>query len=221
MAWFNKDFIAFFLELEANNNKEWFHENKKRFEKVVKEPFHDFVAEMISRIQKDNPEIALQPKDAIFRIYRDVRFSKDKTPYKTNVSAIISSGGRKDLTTPGTYIELKASGIQYYGGAHQLEKEQLVKVRNAIMKNPQVFNSIIKSTDFVKNFGDIKGEKNKRLPKEYVEAAENQPILFNKTFYYGTKLDTGILLQNNLADEIYNLYLVGKPFNNFLKKIIQ
>ncbi len=221
MPWFDKDFIAFFKELEANNQKEWFHENKKRYEKIVKEPFHDFVAEMISRIQKDDNEVKLLPKDAIFRIYRDVRFSKDKTPYKTRVSAIISPGGRKDFTTPGAYFELSANGIQYYGGAHHLEKDQLIKVRNEIMKNPETFNKVIKAKKFVDNFGEIKGEKNKRLPKEFAEAAESQPLLFNKSFYYGTKLEPALLLQDKLADEIFRLYLAGKPFNTYFKTILK
>jgi len=220
MPWFEKDFIAFFLELEANNSKEWFHENKKRYEKVVKEPFHDFVAEMISRIQKDDPKVALLPKDAIFRIYRDVRFSKNKTPYKTTVSAIISPSGRKDFTTPGIYLEFKTSGVQFYGGAHHLEKDQLSKVRTDILKNPESFNKIIKAKDFVETFGKVQGEKNKRLPKEFADAAEKEPLLFNKNFYFGTKLEPEFLLQENLADEIYKLYLAGKPFNTYFKRLL-
>ena len=89
MAWFEKEFIAFFLELEVNNHKEWFHENKKRYEQYVKEPFYNFVAEMIKRINKDDPSIAIEPKEAIFRINRDIRFSKDKQPYKNYYHALV------------------------------------------------------------------------------------------------------------------------------------
>jgi uncharacterized protein (TIGR02453 family) len=220
VAWFKKDFIAFFLELEANNHKEWFHENKERYEKFVKEPFYDFVSEMISRLQKDDPEIAIPAKDAIFRIYRDVRFSKNKTPYKTNTSAIISAGGRKDFTRLGIYLELKASGVQFYGGAHHLEKEQLFKVRTAIMKNPAAFNKVINAKGFKENFGEVQGAKNKRLPKEFSQAAETNPLLFNKNFYYGCQLGTEYLLKDNLADIIFDLYKAGKPFNTFFNNII-
>ncbi|NOG45407.1 MAG: DUF2461 domain-containing protein [Calditrichaeota bacterium] len=221
MPWFENDFVAFFLELKANNNKEWFHENKKRYEKMVKEPFHDFVAEMIGRIQKDDPSVAIQPKEAIFRINRDIRFAKDKTPYKTNVSAVISPGGRKDFSTPGIYFEFSPNGVQVYGGAHHVEKDQLLKVRTAIMKDPAEFNKVVKAISFITNFGELLGQKNKRLPKEFMDAAEKLPILFNKTFYYGATLDLDVLLSENLADQIYELYLAGKPFNSYFKKVTQ
>jgi len=220
MAWFDKEFVAFFLELEVNNYKEWFHDNKKRYEQYVKEPFYDFVAEMISRIKKDDPSINIEPKDAIFRINRDIRFSKDKRPYKNHVSAIISPGGRKNLDVPGSYFEFKAEGIQYYGGAYHIEKEPLARVRRLIAANPQNFNKIILDKKFVATFGDVLGEKNIRIAKEFEEAAEVQPLLFNKSFYFGARRDLSLLFDNSLADEIFNLYKIGKPFNTFFRQAI-
>ena len=96
MAYFTKDFIDFFKELAANNKKEWFDFNRKRYEKSVKQPFAEFVQEMIDRIRADDPKVDISTKDAIFRINRDVRFSKDKTPYKTHMAAIVSARGKKD-----------------------------------------------------------------------------------------------------------------------------
>ena len=89
------------------------------------------------------------------------------------------------------------------------------------MKNPGAFNKIISAKYFVDNFGEVKGEKNKRIPKEFMESAVGQPLLFNKNFYFGAKLDTEFLLKESLADEIFGLYLAGKPFNAFFKKAIQ
>lgn len=220
MAWFEKEFVAFFMELEVNNYKEWFHENKKRYENFVKEPFENFVVEIIKRINKDDPSITLNPKEAIFRINRDIRFSKDKQPYKTFVSAVISTAGRKNLKLPGSYFELSPKGVQYYGGSYFLEKDQLEKARHFIMKDLQAFNKIIKDKNFVNTFGEVLGEKNKRLPKEFEKAAQIQPLLFNKSFYYGTTLDLPVLFDNKLPDEIFKLYLAGKPFNQFFKQII-
>ena len=220
MAWFEKEFIAFFLELEVNNNKEWFHENKKRYEQYVKEPFYNFVAEMIKRINKDDPSIAIEPKEAIFRINRDIRFSKDKQPYKNYASAVISREGRKNLKLPGAYFEFKAEGIQYYGGAYFVEKDDLLKVRHKIAKDIPAFNKIITDKKFVNTFGDVQGEKNKRLPKEFEAAAVKQPLLFNKSFYYGAQLDMSLLFEENLADEIFKLYQAGKSFNQYFTKVI-
>jgi len=97
MSYFTKDFIKFLKGLNKNNEREWFHANKKDYVTHVKDPFKAFVQLIIDKMQKVDPTVVITPKDAIFRINRDIRFSKDKTPYKTNVSAAISAGGRKDL----------------------------------------------------------------------------------------------------------------------------
>ena len=220
MAWFEDGFIAFFKELEINNHRDWFHENKKRYQQFVKEPFHDFVAEMISRFQKVDSEIAILPKEAIFRINRDIRFSKDKTPYKTKVSAVISPGGRKNLGIPGAYIELSPKGIQYYGGAHFVEKDHLQKARTMISKDPGGFRKLIENKKFVDAFGEVLGDKNKRIPKEFVAAAEREPLIFNKSFYYGAKLDASLILSDSLADELFNLFIAGMPFNMFFRMVM-
>ena len=102
MIYFTKDFIGFFSDLENNNNRDWFHENKKRYETSVKGPFESLVSALISELSKVYPEMTITPKDAIFRINRDIRFSKDKSPYKTHMAALISPGGKKDKTTSGT-----------------------------------------------------------------------------------------------------------------------
>jgi len=180
MSYFTKDFTAFLKDLTKNNNREWFHANKKRYEKFVKEPFQAFVAEMIARASRVDKGINIQPKDAIFRINRDTRFSKDKTPYKTSLGAVIAPGGRKDHTTPGLYIELNAHYIRVYSGCYMLDKYQLEDVRYHIANNLSQFDKLIKDKAFVKTFGTIQGEQNKRLPKELQEPAEQQPLIYNK-----------------------------------------
>src|SRR4051812_26168228 len=108
MAWFTSDALDFFAELELNNDREWFEKNKKRYESSVKKPMEAFAAEIIGRMQKDDPEINMQPKEAVFRIYRDTRFSKNKTPYKTNAGMAVSRGGKTDHTHPGVYFHMDA-----------------------------------------------------------------------------------------------------------------
>lgn len=218
MNWFEPEIISFFEELEKNNNKEWFQANKKRYENFVKEPFFVFVAKIISMIQQDDPAMGLSPKDAIFRIYRDVRFSRDKRPYKTNCAAIISSGGRKDFSTPGLYLEIRAQGINIYEGAHFLSATQLDNLRSYISKNSEKFHSIIDHPDFIKRFGAVQGEKNKRLKKEFTVAAQDEPLLYNKQFYCQASYPGESLLEETLPQMIYDHYLSGKAFNQFLSK---
>ena len=114
MKYFDTEFIAFLQELTINNNKEWFQENRERYKINVEKPFKTFVADFIGGLQPYIPNLNVEAKDCVFRIYKDVRFSKDKTPYKNHVSAMISTGGRKNKTIPGAYIQFSAEDIRLY-----------------------------------------------------------------------------------------------------------
>ena len=216
MAYFTQDSLTFLKELQENNNREWFNSNKKRYEQNVKIPFENFVGHLIDSLQPHFESLAITPKDAIFRIYRDVRFSKDKSPYKTKVSAIISPGGRKNKTIPGIYIECSADDVRVYSGLYQLDSKQLQNVRTHISYNLDNFKKLISNTDFVQTFGEIRGEKNKRLPKEFLEDAELQPLMFNKSFYYFASFKPEMILSDTLTEKMVAAFLVAKPVSEFL-----
>lgn len=217
MAWFEPDFLQFFNELKENQDRDWFKANKKRFESKVNKPFKKLVEELIARVNEDDPEVRLEAKDAIFRIYRDVRFSNDKRPYKDHVSAVISRGGRKDMRVPGMYLQLGADDLRVYGGLYGPDKEQLEQVRTYIASNPKEFRAAIEDKNFVKHFGEIHGEKNKRLSSEFVEAAEKEPLIFNKQFYYFVKLPADSVLREDLPELIMEHYHAGALVRNFLR----
>lgn len=216
MIFFTDDFTKFLSDLEKNNNRNWFNENKDRYINSVKDPFELFIEALLNKIKEEDDLITLTPKDAIFRIYKDVRFSKDKTPYKTNVSAIISEGGRKDFTTPGTYLELTKNGLRFYGGAHFIERNQLQSLREFIFENLNEFQTILKERKFKTAFGNILGEQHKRVPKDFKELVEIEPLIANKQFYFFTEIDKKKLLSKNLISKLMKLYKIGKPINDFL-----
>ncbi|MDC9724002.1 MAG: DUF2461 domain-containing protein [Urechidicola sp.] len=180
MYYFTKDYLQFFKDLAANNNKDWFDKNRKRYENIVREPFKIFITDLIDELSKEDAEIQITQKEAIFRINRDIRFSKDKTPYKLNNSAIISKGGRKDKSYPGIYVELGPEKLGVYGGVFGPDTQQVEKVRNYISKNTKEFNSLVSDKKFIKAFEEIKGKKAKRIPKQYKEIGEGQPLIYNK-----------------------------------------
>lgn len=221
MNHFSQDFIRFFKELEKNNNKEWFDQNRKRYENSVKKPFYNFIDELIEQIHDDDPSVQLQPKDAVLRINRDIRFSKDKTPYHTYVAAIISAGGKKDKSVPGVYIQLNAKEIRFYGGAHMIDKDQLLAIRTYISENLKDFNSIINDPRFTKRFGTIHGSQHKRIHPEFKEIADKQPLIANKNFYYYSILDGKEIVQDNLVNQIMDLYFAANPVKNFFIKALQ
>lgn len=221
MAHFTSDFISFFKELRKNNDRDWFHANKKTFEKHVKKPFQEFIGEMIGRLHKLDERILITPKDAIFRIYRDTRFSKDKTPYKEHVSAIISKGGRKDMSSPGLYIQMNDEEITIYSGVYQPDKSQLEAIRYAIASDPKSFKTLYSAKAFVDLYDEIRGEKNKRLPKEFIDTADDEPLIYNKGFYYYDILPASEILSDDLPKVLEQHFKVARPLNDFFENAMK
>lgn len=216
MGYFTQDYLDFFKELASNNNKEWFDKNRKRYENVVREPFKKFVSELIAAMAGQDPELDLEAKDAIFRINRDIRFSKDKTPYKLNNSAIISPRGRKDKNYPGIYIEFGPEKLAFYGGVYSPDSKQVEKIRTYFINNPDEAIAIMNDPAFKKTFGGIHGEKSKRIPKEFSKAAVQQPLIWNKQWYYYCHLPPEQILQDNLMPVLLDLSEKASGMKKFL-----
>ncbi|MDP6908109.1 MAG: DUF2461 domain-containing protein [Flavobacteriales bacterium] len=219
MAFFTKDYLEFFKELAANNNRDWFNGNKKRYESSVKDPFNTFITEIIARMSAVDNRFDIETKKAVFRIYRDIRFSKDKSPYKMHMSAVISPGGRKEgMGIPGLYVQLGAEDLRIYSGLYSPDKQVLHQVRDYILKNSTQLNKLVNDKEFVKKFGELRGEKNKILPKEFKEYGEKEPFLYNKQFYFFASLPSETILQENLADVIMDHFQTSEPLRKFLTR---
>lgn len=211
-----KELQLYLKDLSKNNNRDWFHQNKKRYETNVKKPFYNLITEL-AQAQGYN----LQAKDAVFRINRDIRFSKDKSPYKTNVGAIISEYGRKGKEQPGFYIHIETGSLMIGGGSYFVDKDALQKIRQHIQNNLSTFNNIINNKDFVEKFGNIKGDKNVRIPKEFKETAEQQALIANKQFYFMAELAPDNVVREDLVSFIVSYFKAGQPLNDFLQEAIQ
>ena len=220
MAYFTQDYLDFFSELRINNSKLFFDENRKRYEKHVKEPFKDFVSDLLIRTQEIDPEITMEAKHAIFRINRDIRFSKDKTPYKTYKSAGFSKGGKKS-NYAGFYFGLSNTTIYIGGGSWGMEKEAVNAIRNEIHYSTEEYLNIVNNKEFQKMTGGLKGDSLKRIPKEYKDTFELAPDIARKAYYYMQEYNTPkIALKDNFMDVILNHYRAAMPLNHFLKKAL-
>ncbi len=217
---FNPSYLSFFKDLAHNNTTEWFNANKKTYEKEVKKPFEAFVQQIIADIHQITPEILIEPKQAIFRINKDVRFSADKSPYKTEMSAVISQKGKKGNPCPGLYINLGAEKAIVASGLKMLEKEQLTEVRHHIADNLEAFESIIHNPAFQAAFGEIQGDKIKRLPEEFKATAEKQALLYNTSFLAMAELPAEEIIKPDFAEQVINLYKRTLPLAMFLKEPI-
>lgn len=218
--WFGPDFLRFFRELAANNHKEWFQENRKRYENSVKKPFEQFVKALIEEIRRLDPEVQITPSQAIFRINRDIRFSPDKAPYKLDRSAVISSAGRKDHSVPGFYLSFGPETTFLGGGAYFLKSDQLQLMREHIARHPRTFSRLLEAPEFTDLYDSLRGEQNKRLPKELKEAAEDQPLLYNKQFYYMAEYEPERIVQPGLLGFCLEHYRAALPLQRFLAEAL-
>ncbi len=217
---FTPDYLKFFMELAPNNNKEWFDKNRDRYKKSVKEPFENFVEKVVKELKKTEEIMDARPSDFIFRINKDIRFSKDKSPYKLQMSAAVSKGGKKDMVNVGLYFELGPEHVGVYTGLYMPDKEQIYKIRHLIARNDKKFTAIINEKNFKATYGEVKGEKAKLLPPDLKAAAANQPVIFNKQFYLQHVADPDIIVEKDVLKYIIEKYKHAKAFNDFVKTVL-
>lgn len=217
MKYFDEKFITFFSELEKNNNKEWFHDNKKNYENYVKKPMLAFVTDVVEELQKLDSTIQIEPKKCIGRINRDIRFSKDKTPYKIRSFAHIIKG---DKTNPLPVIafQLGAKDVGIMSGFYNPPKERLKDIRANIVSNPIQFKKLYSEKNFIEKFGQVKGDFIKRIPAEYKACFVNEPLVANKQFYYVKEFKADVILSDELLPLILEYWKTAKPMNDFLSK---
>jgi uncharacterized protein (TIGR02453 family) len=222
MAYLTPRYFDFFKKLAANNHKDWFDENRNWYETEVKAPFEKVVDNIISAMaEKDKKYAGLLSKNCIFRINKDVRFSKDKSPYKLNRSALIAPGGKKDMHANGFYFEIGPETCAVYGGVYMPDNNSLIAIRNYIANNVGEFNKIISNKKFIQYFSEVRGEKAKRIDVSLREVAEKQPLLYNKQFYLQHEFDEKIALGNGLTEYLLEAYSASIPFGNFMDKALQ
>lgn len=159
--------LTFTRALKRHNNREWFLAHRAEYD-AARECFETFVEVLIETLRKPEKLGDLSPADCVFRIYRDVRFAKDKTPYKPLMSAYVAPGGRK-ATRLGYYVHVEPGNSFVGGGFHQPEPQQIGAFRDAIAADARPFKRITSSAAFAKRFGSVRGERLKTFPRGYAK----------------------------------------------------
>ena len=214
----SKAYSDFFKELEQNNHKEWFHANKKRYENDVKEPFLELLSVLIPSLRKWDTRILPDEKKALFRINRDVRFSKDKTPYNTLLKAGFSPYGKKSML-PGYYLGISADTIHVGGGLFNVKPPELKLIRKHIINNLDDFLSRINSKDFKNYLNEVKGEKAKRIDKDLEDVTQKTELIYNKQYYAMAQLPLEDYYNSSgLTEIILEHFKAIKPLNEFLNE---
>ncbi|PIB36809.1 hypothetical protein BFP72_16075 [Reichenbachiella sp. 5M10] len=211
--------IEFLTELSHNNNKEWFDANRKRYE-ACRATFISLVGELIEGIAAFDPSvIGVDPRKCVFRINRDIRFAKDKTPYKTNFGALIGEQGKKTEGT-GYYIHIAPGHHFIGGGMYKPQPDSLANIRQEIDYNGASLKEILDEPDFKQTFGQVRGEQLKTAPKGYPKDHPMIEILRYKSFYVLREMSEGELTAKNFVEEAVRTYAKAGKFNQFLKNAI-
>jgi len=146
---FPKDLFAFFEDLNKNNNREWFNANKPRYLESIVEPMGDYIRNIAPLLQRISPHYRADPKPhggSMFRIYRDTRFSKDKTPYKTHAACHFRHLAHGDAHAPGFYMHLEPGRVMFGGGIWRPSSKHLGLIREFIADNPSAWGKLLNST---------------------------------------------------------------------------
>jgi uncharacterized protein (TIGR02453 family) len=212
--------FKFLTELAENNNRDWFNQQKNRY-LGIKNEFDIYVGNLIRVLSEIDPSIGhVDAKDCVFRIYRDVRFSLNKEPYKTHLGAYISKDGRKSQIA-GYYVHIQPSQSFFAAGAYQPSSDVLKEIRYEILENTEEFKKIIGGKEFVKYFSKINGEKSKLVPKGFPKDFSDVDLLKFKSYEVIHRMDNDILLSKNFDDHLIKAVKVALPYNQFLNMAIQ
>lgn len=210
-----KKSLSFISDLKKNNHKEWFHANRSRYEEAKGE-FLAFIDKLIVEIQAFDPSVgSIDAKSAIFRINRDIRFSKDKSPYKTNFGAFIVPGGKKSGNA-GYYFHLDPEGSFAGGGVYHPMPDILKKIRNEIYENAEEFKEIIEGKEFSKYFGDMYDDRLKTPPKGFPKDFEHIDLLKYKSYIVSRNFDYKTVTGGSLAVETIKAFRLMYPLNKFI-----
>lgn len=216
----SKRLTGFLEKLKENNNREWFQKNKSWYEEVKNE-FECFTTKIIATFGNVDKEIAyLEPRDCTYRIYRDTRFSNDKTPYKVNFGAYIVKGGRKSGFA-GYYFHIEPGLNMLAGGIYMPLPDILKKLRLEIYENIDEFLEIVRDTTFIKHFGILDDDqKLKKAPKDYPVDFPYIEYLKFKNYTPVKDVPIQMLHSNKLMDEIIEVFTALMPLNKFLNNAI-
>lgn len=216
---FPREGIAFMKRLKRNNNRPWFEKHKPEYESFVKLPMQSLIVALQPHFRRFAPEFDVNPKRSLFRIYRDVRFSKDKTPYKTHVAAhFVLRGKPKGVEGSGYYLHIEPGEVYLGGGVYMPDGDQLKKIRRAIADQSEKFLSILRHAKFKKEFGKLEGEKLQRVPQGYEADHPMAEWLKYKQFFVWVEWPETKCLKRGFAEEVAEVYEAAAPMVRFLNE---
>jgi uncharacterized protein (TIGR02453 family) len=219
METIKKSTLDFLTAIKCNNNRDWFIANRPLYLEA-KEDFEAFVQAIIDKIIVFEPLMkGLEAKSCVYRINRDIRFSNDKSPYKTHLGAFIIRGGKNNGDKyAGYYFHIEPGKSIMAGGAYMPPSPWLSSIREKISEQPEEFIKIINSKEFIKYFGGIDGEKLKTAPKGYPSNHPHVELLKFKSYLVVNEASDKMVLSDDYIDHVLKVFKAMKPLNDFLNE---
>jgi uncharacterized protein (TIGR02453 family) len=214
---FPKEGLEFLKRLKRNNNRPWFQKHRTEYEESVRFPMQCLIAALRERMKPIAPEMEFHPKRSIFRINRDVRFSKDKAPYKTNIAASFDLRGEKSpVETPGLYVGITPGEIFIGGGLYMPSGAQLKAIRTSMAENSADYLAIVTGRRFRRVFGEVQGDMLSRAPLGYPPDHPMIEHLRHKQFYIGVELEDRACLRPKFVDTVVSVFSDTMPLVRWL-----
>ena len=220
---FPRDLFQFFRELKRQNERAWFEDNKQRFRDSVQAPMSAFIAAMAPRLERISKHFTADPRPnggSMFRIYRDVRFSKDKRPYKEHAACHFRHALGKDVHAPGFYMHFAPDEVFLGGGLWMPEADALGKVRMAIAESPAAWKKILNDRNFRKHFDGVRGEALARPPRGFDPSHPCIEDIKRKSFFAIRECEVKIAQSADLIDEVTDTFRSASPLMRFLCKAV-
>jgi uncharacterized protein (TIGR02453 family) len=215
---FPADLFQFFAELEKNNNRDWFSASKERYIESVVQPMVEFISAMQPRLKAISPHYIADSRPhggSMFRIYRDARISKDKTPYKTHTACQFRHDAGNDVHAPGFYVHLGTDGLLFGGGIWRPPAPQLNKIRDFIADNARSW-ARIKNAPRVLELGGIQGESLLRPPRGFNAEHVHIEDLKRKSFYVMAEAESSAASDPGFIDQVADACSRAAPLNRFI-----
>lgn len=217
---FPKEAITFLRSLKRNNRREWFQPRKELYEQHLKAPMLDLITALNADLAKFAPEYVSEPKKAIFRIYRDTRFSSDKTPYKTHIAAYFARRGRgpEPLGTGGFYFSVSTDQLEVAGGIYHPPPDVTLLIRTHIAETHQELRKLLAGKQVRKLLGDLQGSELQRIPKGFLPTHPAADLLKKKDWILDVSLDPSLATTPKLYREIAERFRVMAPLIEYFNR---
>jgi len=210
--------LQFLRGLARHNDRDWFEQRKSVYLENVKAPLIELVEALNDEFETLAPQFRMDPKKSIYRIYRDVRFSPNKQPYKTNVAAIFHDSRLPKHSGAGFYLQFSPKQFFVGGGVYMPESKHLLAIRRAIETDPDQLRDVLRNRTWKRYYGELRGDQLKRIPKGFSPEDPAADLLVYKQFLAMSEMDPKLVETPKMLPEVVKRFRALEPFIDFLNR---